>query len=246
MRQKLSKEEKERRIFEALAPLALIDVVPGSIRQEIPPAPDILCEATGIGSIAIELVALDAEYTRKRLQNLGTVDVAWSRALSARPQSEQAEVTAQSADMWLSIHFHEDAGTRVRTKIMTEVQSRLLAMSPTFEGHLFDAHDMPAEVHFARVSRGLTDGPHFSTSSAGSWMPPQLAKIRGKLVDKKPYRTNAPLELFAYSEHDEVDGHIDGLSAIEQCVKINLVGSQFQRVTVFNLGFLQRVYRFPE
>jgi len=124
----------------------------------------------------------------------------------------------------------------VRTKIVTEIQNRLLAASRTFEGHIFNASDIPAELQFARVSRGQTAGPHFSTSSAGSWLPPQLDKIREKLVDKKPYRADAPLELFAYSEHDEVDGHVDGLSKIELCVKTHLVGSQFSACQCSTLG----------
>jgi hypothetical protein len=83
---------------------------------------------------------------------------------------------------------------------------------------------------------------HITTSSAGSWLPPQLDKIREKLVDKT-YRTNVPLELFAYSMHDEVDGHVDGLAAIENCINTYLPGSKFRRVSVFNRGFLQLVYR---
>lgn len=52
-----------------------------------------------------------------------------------------------------------------------------------------------------------------------------------------------PLELFAYSEHDEVDTHIDSVPVIQQCIKTHLRGSKFQRVTVFNLGFHKLVYR---
>jgi hypothetical protein len=37
----LTKEQVERRIFEALTPLVGMEVVPGSIRQKPPPAPDI-------------------------------------------------------------------------------------------------------------------------------------------------------------------------------------------------------------
>jgi hypothetical protein len=46
MTQVLTKEEVERRIFDALAPLVGADVVPGSIGRDKPPAPDIeLCQA---------------------------------------------------------------------------------------------------------------------------------------------------------------------------------------------------------
>jgi hypothetical protein len=243
MTQALTKQQLERRIFEALAPLVGADVVPGSIRQLDPPAPDIECETKASGPWAIELVALDAQDTRTRLRNMGTTSQAWDRALSMRPVAEQAQLKAQSADLHLSVNLSESAGTRVRTKIMALIQDRLLKLPAGFSGPIFNALNAPPDVFHASANRGLVrNGPHITTSSAGPWLPPQLDKIREKLVDKS-YRTAAPLELFAYSEHDEVDGHVNGRVAIDQCIKAHLPRSKFQRVSVFNLGFRQLVYR---
>ena len=245
MTEELTKEQVERRIFEALAPLVGMDVVPESIRQLTPPAPDIECETRGSGPKAVELVALDAPHTRMRLENMRTTQESWNRAFALRPPTEREALNARCGDMFLSVHFDEAAGARDRSRLMQLIQDRLLNLPPGFSGELFDDFDAPAGVDWARVGHGnVKDGPHIVAPSAGYWLPPQLDKIQEKLT-AKTYRTHAPLELFAYSRHDEVDGHVDGLAAIEGCIKKHLPGSQFAHVSVFNLGFLQLVYRYP-
>jgi hypothetical protein len=230
MTQVLTKEEVERRIFEALAPLVGADVVPGSIRRDKPPAPDIECQTKADGPWAVELVALDAQHTRTRLRNMAATNQAWDRAISKRPVAEQAQLRTRSADLHLSVNLSESAGTRDRAAIMTLIQDRLLTLPAGFAGEIFNVLNAPADVHYAAASRSQVEkGPHITTSSVGSWLPPQLDKIQEKLV-AKTYRTDAPLDLFAYSEHDEVDGHVNGRAEIEQCIKTYLPGSRFRRV----------------
>lgn len=244
MTEDLTKEQVERRIFEALAPLAGVQVV-GSIRQRPPPAPDIECEAIGVGPLAVELVALDDPQTHTRLENMRTTHEAWDRAFAMRSRIEQEALKGRCSDMLLSVHFDEAAGARDRARLMHLIQDRILALPAVFSGELYGDIDAPAAVDWAKVFHGnVTEGPHIVSPSAGYWLPPQLEKIEEKLV-AKTYRTDAPLELFAYSRHDEVDGHVGGLAAIEECIKKHLPGSRFQRVSVFNLGFLQLVYRYP-
>jgi hypothetical protein len=245
MTEDLTKEQVERRIFEALAPLVGLSVVPGSIRQLRPPAPDIECEVIGVGPKAVELVAVDAPQTRRRLESMRTTNEAWNRAFALRSAVEKEALKSRCADMFLSVHFDEAAGARDRTRLMHLIQDRLLGLPVGFSGELYSEIDAPAEVDWAKVFHSnVKDGPHIVSPSAGHWLPPQLEKIQEKLV-AKTYRTDAPLELFAYSRHDEVDGHVGGLAAIEECVKRHLPGSQFERVSVFNLGFRQLVYRYP-
>jgi len=125
MNEVLSKEQIERRIFEALAPLVGVEVELESIRQEPPPAPDIECRAIGSGPWAVELVALDAPHTRTRLENMRLTNQAWNRALAARSPAEQEELKARSDDLLLSVHMNEAAGSRVRARIMSQIQDRL-------------------------------------------------------------------------------------------------------------------------
>jgi hypothetical protein len=203
----LSRKEEERQIFERLAMLAGVDVVPGSIRQERPPAHDIECEAVGDGPWAVELVALDAPHTRTRLQNMHTTNEAWDRAFALRSRMEQEALKSRCGDMCISTHFDEAARARDRTRLMRLIQDRLLSLPVGFSGELFSDIDALAEVDWARAGRdSVKDGPHIVASSAGYGLPPQHATICEKLIEKT-YRTGAPLELFVYSRHDEVDGH---------------------------------------
>jgi hypothetical protein len=199
-----------------LAPLAGINVAPGSIIQARPPAPDIQCDVVGIGHMNFELLALDDESTRKRLSNMFNTKSAWARSLRGIPPAELARIQAEFANVHLSVHFDEMAGTR-----------------------------LPARLHSVSIFRTKrTDGANVSAPSAGYWMPPQLNKIEKKLLEKS-YTFTALVELFAYSPHDEPDGHINSLDEIQACINRNLPGSLFTRVHVFNLGFLKHIVTIP-
>jgi hypothetical protein len=241
----LTKEEREFRIFIALAPQAGIKVVPGSIIQAPPPAPDIQCDVEGLGHMNFELVALDDQYTRTRLSNMFNTKEAWARALNRLSPENQVSVRAAFADVYLSLNFEEMAGTKDRSAALSAIQKELLRHPPGYAGPLFSRTTMPARLHAVSVFRNkTTDGPHFNAPSAGSWMPPQLGKIVQKLQEKD-YTFTGSLELIAYSQHDEPDGHINSLGAIRSCINQNLSGSLFTRVHVFHLGFRQHIISMP-
>lgn len=214
----LTKEEREFRTFEVLAPLAGLKVVPGSIIQALPPAPDIQCDVVGIGHANFELVALDDPYTRTRLSNMFNTKQAWERALSRLSASDQANVSSAFADVHLSLNFEEMAGTKDRAVALSAIQKELLSLPAGYTGPLFTRATMPSRLYAVSVFRNkVANGPHFSAPSAGGWMPPQLSKIEEKLRDKN-YTFTGPLELFAYSPHDEPDGHINSLDEIQACI----------------------------
>lgn len=58
------KQLEERHIFDILAPLLGLLVIPDTVRQGNPPLPDIECEIVGLGPLAVELVALDDKQMR--------------------------------------------------------------------------------------------------------------------------------------------------------------------------------------
>lgn len=240
----LTKEEIERRTFEHLARVAGMPVVPGSIHQGPPPAPDIECELEGAGPLGVELVALDAAHTRTRINNMNGTSAAWQRALARRSPPEQTQLNALCGDIHLGLNIEEGAGLRQRVEIMTAIQDRLLSLPADFRGTVFGM-DAPAGLHRATVHRGhVTNGPQISAPSAGRIAYPQIDKLQAKLVHKS-YRVNAPLDLFAYSTHDEVDAHINSLAEIETRVRTFLPGSPFRRVYVFNSGFGALVLTYP-
>jgi hypothetical protein len=75
-------------------------------------------------------------------------------------------------------------------------------------------------------------------------VPPQLEQITTKLKDKT-YQYSGRLELFAYSIHDEPDGAVGGLEAIEQTIRQDIGTSKFDRVHVFHVGFLKHILTLP-
>lgn len=248
----MTKSETELRIFESLASLAKLILVPNTIQQKNPPSPDIECQIQGIGPLAVELVALDAENTRTRLQNMFSTNDAWESALKTRPIAEQETLRATCKNVHLNISgLGNTAGKRDRTQIMLLIQEQLLAKPTGFTGNLFSSrelYDFRALLHHCRdvtVIRGndISNGPRINVPSGGTWQMPQISKIKEKLTSKT-YCTSAPLELFAYSTHDEVDAHVDSLTMIDECVEAYLGDSQFQRVLVFDLRFkaLKKIY----
>jgi hypothetical protein len=238
---RLTKEAIERRVFEALAPLIGWELVPGSIHQPHPPQPDILCQVSGLGPLAVELVAIDTSDTRLRLTNMFRTPDAWRSAMARRPQTEQEVLQADLRNAYISIHFDNDLGMRDRAALLHHLQGFLLE-HPHFNGELAEeVLGTPQGFHGARIGRfEFTNGPHISAPSGSFWQPPQVEKITEKLSDKT-YTPGAPLELFAYATHDEPDGAVGSLEAIQAAVAQHLPGSLFRRVHLFHVGFLKHI-----
>jgi|GEM_PF-6250204 len=233
------KARSEREIFELLAPLAGLIVVPGSIKQNDPPAPDIECQIRDFGPLAVELVALDAVATRTRLQNMNGTGDAWNRALRKWSTEQQEQLRLKSANVFLVLNNGNETGQRGRTELMRLVQEQLLVKSINFIGEL-------SECSGIEVIRGpdIKNGPEFNVPSSGDWLMPQISKLEEKLT-VKTYRTSAPLELFAYCLHDDIDAHVDSLRLLDECVGKHQPGSNFQCVRVFDLSAKKERYRFP-
>jgi len=240
---RLPKRERERGVFEVLAPLAGLHVVPGSILQ--PDPPDIVCEVVGHGSLAVELVALDAPETRSRLDNMLTTEEAWGRALATWPADNQARLLAETADVFFSIGFGNQAGLRDRTKALRALQDFLLHNPGHSSVVPLSAIGRPPGINSATIHRGhVTHGPRFSHFSAGRWLPPQVSKVEQKLRPSR-YKSDIPLELFAYAIHDEPDLGLDSLEQLQKAIVELLPGSAFRRAHVFDFGLRRHLYSHP-
>ena len=240
------KQQVERHIFETLAPLINIRIVSGSIRQGNPPLPDIECETEDQGFLAVELVALDDKQTRTRITNMRSTETAWDRALLARPDADRATLQKKCCDLHLAVVFDEHAGMRDRVQAMSVIQARLLQGPSGFTGTIgFTNSDCPPRLRSAIAYRGpAASGPHFSTHSVGTHLPPRIDKIREKLTSKN-YQAHMPLELFAYSVYDQVDGTIEALEQIDGCVYAHLTNSRFRRVHICDLVLRRHLRTYP-
>ncbi|MHB8252941.1 MAG: hypothetical protein ACYDEV_04440 [Acidiferrobacter sp.] len=240
------KQQVERHIFETLAPLINIRIVSGSIRQGNPPLPDIECETEDQGFLAVELVALDDKQTRTRIANMRSTEAAWDRALLARPDTDRATLQKKCCDLHLAVVFDEHAGMRDRVQAMSVIQARLLQELSGFTGPIgFTNSDCPRGLRSTIAYRDpVASEPHFATHSVGTPLPPQIDTIREKLTAKH-YQTQMPLDLFAYSKYDQVDGAIGVLEQIDDCVHAHLADSRFRRVHIFDLVFGRHLRTYP-
>jgi hypothetical protein len=197
----------------------------------------------GHGPVAVELVALDAESTRLRLNNMFITSSVWQKALQARVPAERQALQTDLINAAISLHFSNGAGARDRSDALGALQA-FLAARPGFDGDV-TAEDLryPKGFDSAQVRRfnQLKNGPAVTAPSGDYFRGPQVEKIVEKLRDKE-YQTNASLELFAYSNHDDPDGAVGSLEAIQTAVVQHLADSMFRRVHVFHLGFLQHVW----
>jgi hypothetical protein len=237
---KVAKQERERKIFEVLAPLIGFEVVPDSITQ--PDPPDIVCEVVGLGQVGIELVALDAPRTRSRLDNMPTTDEAWDRALTTWPTDKREALGADFRDAYFSIAFRNEAGLRDRTAALKALQTFLLD-NPGFKGVVAPSSiGCPRNFESLTIHRGsVKNGPKFSHFSAGRWSPPHTVALEAKLRPGRYAHVCVPLELFAYAVHDEPDLALGSLEHLQNVVVGLLPQSAFRRVHVFDLGFLRHL-----
>jgi hypothetical protein len=241
-----TKQVRELRTFEALAPLIGWKIEPGSMLQPEPPEPDIFCNVVDLGPIAIELLSLDDEYTNRRLSYWRGTRGAWERALSQWPEAEEAQLRKDTRNAYITVNFAEDLDTRGRADAFRAIQSVLLG-DRDYKGEITaDSIKNPNGFESAKVGRYavIADGPHFQAPSGSFWSRPQVEKIVEKLTDKT-YAPKAPLELFAYSPYNEPDGAVGSIEEVQAAITKHLPGSQFRRVHVFHLGFLKHVCSMP-
>jgi hypothetical protein len=241
---KLTKREKELRIFERLAPLIGLEVEVGSISQ--PDPPDILCRVIGNGPLAIELVALDSPETRSRLDNMQTTDEAWFRALAILSAQEQETIRTETQHVFFSVGFANSAGLRDRSQAMLTLQKFLL-VNRGYSGALAPAKiGKPRGLDTVTIHRGkVTNGPKFSHFSAGRWQPPQTSTLEEKLKPGR-YTFDGQLELFAYTVHDEPDMAVGSLERLQEVIITRLPQSSFRRVHLFDFGLGRHLFSYPE
>lgn len=237
----MTKKEAELWAFESMASLAKLILLPNTIQQKDPPAPDIECQIQDFGPLAVELLALDASTTRERLGNRETIPSSWEPALEQWSDLEQKSLRASCKDVRLTISGGEKAGKHDQVQLMRSIQEKLLTKSSDFFDELLNA---PTRLNVSSphcrsiiICRRdfITNGPSISAQSSGRWEMPRIEKIEEKLTSKE-YQTSAPLDLFAYSTHDGVDEHVDSLAKIDACVEAHLKDSRFRRVLVFDLA----------
>ena len=100
----ISKEEREKVIFQLFMEAAHLPVISGSIRSEPPPAPDILCEIQGRGPVAFELVEIVTPALAQEMENGKRLEKAFKAACE-----RHSDLVARFRDALIYVGYLEGA-----------------------------------------------------------------------------------------------------------------------------------------
>jgi len=236
-----SKRAHERQVFDQFCAAIGFSLVPGSIQQLDPPAPDLLATFDAIGEVAFELVRLNHEDQLTRLSLMERTPSFLDDAFAKLETAHHAALSATYADGIITIDFRGAVHLGGRRKALPFLWRMLESMPAGFQGQI-DLWGLgaPDAIRSIWVSRGETGGrPWFKTGTAGFVLPLDSERITKKLTRALPYKCNAPLELLAYVHQGEL-AHLNAGDEICAAVIPYLDQSQFRRVCVFE-GLRKRV-----
>lgn len=191
----LSKEERERLVFERFAMAA--SLLPGGVFDGRPtPEPDILYVPESGAPRAFELVEiLDQAYSATMGQQFGTKEACQAH-LEALPEAEAEAFRAQYGDADIFIGFRDNLSIQRRRNALPRIFTALRSLPKGFTGDAY--HDGgPLETLLDRITihRGL-NGPLFDAPNV-TWVgDPTVDALRGKMT--KRYTPQGELCLLAY------------------------------------------------
>jgi hypothetical protein len=234
------KRDHELRTFQQFCDAAALKIVPDTVCQPDPPAPDLIAELEGEGRVAFELVRLNDPDQLTRLSLMQQTPQFLQAEFAALPAKCHEDLRAKYTDGIITIHFRGAVDFEQRRKALPFIWETLAAQPVGFAGKV-DLWDLgaPDAVELIWVNRGKTPGgvPYFKTQTAGYVLPLVADRIGEKL--QKRYQCTEPLDLLAYVHWGEL-AHANAADEIADVVTRHLFGSQFRQVWVYE-GLLRRV-----
>jgi hypothetical protein len=234
-----NKRDHELRTFEEFCAAARLTIVPGTIVQPDPPAPDLSAEFELLGRTAFELVRLNHPDQLTRLSLMHLTPQFLANAFTALPVEMHARLSSMYADGIITVHFRGAVNFGERRRALPFVWDTLASQPAGFVGKV-DLWQLsaPEAIELIWVNRGKTFGtPYFKTQTAGYVLPLAVDRVGEKL--QKHYQCAEPLELLAYVHWGEL-AHANAADEIAAVVERHLPGSQFRRVWVYE-GLIHRV-----
>jgi hypothetical protein len=229
----------ERVTFERFCTAAGLEIVPGTIQQTVPPAPDLTVEIAGAGGVAFQLVRINDDDQLMRLSLMQQTPRLLENEFAALDAATHAAFSNKYSDALITVGFKSTATLPERRKALPFVWQTLMDLPGGYAG-IVDLYWLkpPPAIDVISVGRWNTGGrPRFRTQTLGFVLPLRIERITEKLRSK--YDCNEPLELLAYVENGEL-AHFNDRDDIVRVVTDGLPGSQFRRVWVFE-GLPNRV-----
>ncbi len=99
----------------------------------------------------------------------------------------------------------------------------------------------PKGLQRLRVDRYGNTGIKISAPTAGKLLEPDYEKLLPKLTAKGYGPAASALHLFAYSDHDELDGYVDSLARLETIAREHIRKSPFAAVHFFDASLMRHL-----
>ena len=233
-----SREERERIIFQMFVEAAHLPIMPGSIRSEPPPAPDILCEIQGRGPIAFELVEIVTPALVREMNNGQKLREALVTACE-----KHSELAVRFCDAFIYVGFLKRATIQKRLSVVPEVIDALLQHSGNSSGYIFVSDNLQKVLTEISVTRGVSDGPTFDVMDMTEHTEEIFGQIEKKC--KKEYSRDHPIELLAHYTTQPSSDSFNWQSEFHDYVLKILSGSPFERVWVYDNWSKAIKYVYP-
>jgi len=242
-RKGIPKADRERSIFRRFVQSAGLPVPLASIESRTPPEADILCEITGHGTIAFELVTIDGRnYCKGR-----SVYEATARALAnACPthSPQHAALGRKFGNVAMIAFFRHNASLRERKAHFPPLISLLLnnVPAPVRPGSSFFPPD-PLRKTIERVH--VSESPTFALLANGivtALSANTLHNLRRKL--KSTYPRSHPVELLAHTQMQPWSVNVGVETQIFDLIRERQPASAFRRVWVFDVHGTEPALKF--
>lgn len=245
---KISNHEEQKRIerevFDRFCEASGLAYLSGSLRQPLPPAPDILVFIEGLGDVHFELTDISPEAEIRRRNVLHRTSDAFLDCLDELPVETQQIFDAKYSNAIIFPSMIGLRGDRDLRKHAPDVLRTLLALPDGFEGSVAEAGiDLPpATISLCVYRTDHIHGPAFNSIGASLLPRINIAALSNKF--SKTYTVSGRCELLAWIGdggifHEEDKHEIPGVIA-------SAIGnSPFDRVWLYEpaSGYVQQFGR---
>lgn len=240
---KKSQEEEERIIFRLFVEAAQLPVLSGSIRNEPPPAPDILCEIQERGPVAFELVEIVTPALVQEMENGQKLKKAFANEFNTACEGHP-EITNQYRDTLIHVGFRKGTTIKNRLSVVPEVTDALLQHSENSREYIPVPPKLRKVVCGISVHRGVSDGPKFDLMDMTRGTEEIFEQIGTKCNNS--YSRNHPIELLAYYITQPSSDEFNWQSDFHDYVLRILPDSPFKRVWVYDNSSRAIKYVYPK
>jgi hypothetical protein len=228
-------DKNELAVFGLFAPVCGLPIDFDSIEKRQPKEPDILCNVSGEGPVAFEMVRMvDQNRIAKPEADAKKLVEQLEHTHRNLPDETRAEFDRRFGNSSVEVRLRPSISLRRREKIAAGIIDCMMKLDPGFEGTL-PVTERNLEVASVKVRRRRgTSRTLFIIPIGSFYSPVPLGGIKEKF--NKKYKTSAPMELLAYYDEQQSAPLEEQLRELSGYIKRSLSNSRFRRAWVFNVS----------